>query len=293
MAKYGLDRAFGFGPKLFGGEEESNNPSMLDRILQLAQLVFGGLSIGNQNEQNKKYERDIQQQISSMMNLAGQYGPATLGAYDASARPAYGELTSLRPRLQEGAQDIIGGFLNRYNTAKSDLEGYGKQQKADIDEYFADALTQNMADLQERGIASTTARTSGRTFNTGERSKEQRRFGEQLQLLRRNVLDPLYGDYLGAKQYGLGIDEASTGNIINFLMNNASNRANLIGQGLSVPLNTLGSINYMPPGDNPYPGIIGQNLVGPIDYSKGQSSWAPWLQAAGPVAGAATAGLFL
>lgn len=319
-------------------------------------VVQGLLGLASNRQYGRlqdQYETDITRQIADAQRIAGRVGPETLGIYDASATPQIMELLGLRNRQMRGAEGllgayrdreadiiggyedramgiardyenranrIIGGYRDRYNTAREELEGYGEQQRRDLDQYFDAAQEANLANLRERGIGSSTARTSGRTLLTERRGREQRRLGEDLQRFRRGILDTLSGqtlaaqmgltgqtlgartgltgqglaartnlsaDTLGARQYGQAIDALTSGNIANWYGGNAANRANIVGGGMNTFLNTLLNTNYMPPQPNPYPGQIGQNLVDPIDYSKGQSSSAPWIQAGGKALAAA------
>lgn len=259
----------------------------------LLQSLFGLGSMREQDRLQNEYEADWDQQRADMLRIAGQIGPQTLQTYESASQPALMELLGLRPRQRRGANEIVQGFQDRYNQARDDLKGYGQQQARDIDRSFDEDWASNLARMQERGIASSTAVGSQKNLNTERRSAEQRRLGEDLQRLRLSILPQLSADTLGARGSALDLDRLLTGDISNWYGQNATTRANIVGRGMDTMLNTTGSFQFMPPGPNPYPGQIGQNMVDPVDYSKGQSSSAPWIQAGGTAAGVIAATIFI
>lgn len=265
------------------------------------QLPLGFASMGEQDRLQSQYNRDTDQQRADMLRVAGQIGPEQLAAYDQGA----GQQNALMRDMLTMGRARAGGLINetdrlgadRYNWAAGNLEGYGNQQRQDLNRSFDEALASNLAGMQERGIASTTAVGSQRNLNREMLGGEQRRLGEDLTRMRQDILGGIQGQNmaarLGALQNFAGIEQQGMGNMANFYGQNAATRANLIGSGYGTMLNTLGSFNYMPPNQNPYPGIIGQNLVDPPDATKANSSAAPWIQTAGQVAGAVLPFLFM
>lgn len=253
----------------------------------IVQGLTGLFSMGEQDRLQSDYEADVDRQRAEALGVASQVGPETLATYDSGAMPALMELMGLRPRAMAGQRNVVQGFRDRYNTAVSDLEGYGRQMGRDIDRRFEEDLASRLSGMTQRGISSSTARASQSALNEELRNSEQRRLGEDLQRLRFSILPGLSGETLGAMERGVGLDTALTNALSGWHGSNAMNRANIVGRGYGTMLDTITGVQHVPPPPNQTPGMVGANLVDPVDATKGVSSSAPWIQAGGQVAGAA------
>lgn len=258
----------------------------------LIQLLLGGGQIRQQNRLQDQYTADVDQQIADAMRVAGAVGPETLRTYDSSSQRSLQELLGLRPRQMAGANQIISGFEDRYKRGLKNLKDAGKQEARDIEREFMAQAENASAYRQERGINSTTAANSAGAVNSREKTDALGRLKERLRQERAALDAGLSGDVLGARQYGLGLDAANTGNIANWFSGDAANRSNIVGRGFDTYLNTIMGINRVPPPPANV-GQFGANMVDPVDYSKGQSSSAPWIGAAGSAAGILAATIFI
>ena len=103
-------------------------------------------------------------------------------------------------QLGTSNQEILGGYQDRYKKAEAELEGYGEQQKADVDRRFDERYGMIANDLVSRGLASSTESAKQQLLNTELQSSEQRRLGEDLTRNRINVLGGMSGEQLAAQE---------------------------------------------------------------------------------------------
>lgn len=89
---------------------------------------------------------------------------------------------------------IIGGYRDRYKFAEDELQGYGEQQKADINLGFEQKGADISQDLISRGLSASSVGAVNQTLNEQARSAEQRRLGEDLTRNRVNILGGILGE---------------------------------------------------------------------------------------------------
>ena len=329
------------------GEFIANNPWM--------QALWATLSIGEQRRIQGQYEQRTDQQTEDVLRLAQQRGPEALAIYDDSAQEAlswleqrfqtlpgqyeqnrlgfledfdqrgseliggYGAgLQGFLSSLAERGADIQGGYRDRYRFAEEELEGYGEQQRADVNRYFDEERATTQQDLLSRGLLSSTEAASEFGGVTERRSAEQRRLSEDLTRNRIDILSALSGEGLlsqqllsseqGGYEFGglnnlfvgqaglndaravydaamrgdvVGARERLSGDIANFYGTNASNRSSIFGQYSGDFINWLQGINYIPPPPNQLPFTFGQNAVQPPNAPSTFSTLAPGLISAG------------
>jgi hypothetical protein len=207
--------------------------------------IFSLMSAEEQKKALAQYNADVDQQTADAYRTAGKIGPEGLATYDASSQQGLGELFGLRGRQGQG-------YYDRYAAAEQDLRGYGEQQKADIDTAFA--KQQGAWNLNPLSRGSTVGGTVSGNIDKN-RLAEQRRLGEDLARMRINTLSGLSGEALSA-------DERGTDNIANWFGTDATNRAGLTTQGYRDFLNTIESINRVPPPQNTLPFQFGGNSGG-------------------------------
>lgn len=109
-------------------------------------------------------------------------------------------LTSFLSGLSGEDAEIMQGYRDRYAKAEADIEGYGDQQKEDIDTGYRNKEAAITQDLISRGLSPTSVSAVNKTINETERSAEQRRLGEDLTRNRVNLLSGLSGDTLSAQE---------------------------------------------------------------------------------------------
>lgn len=156
----------------------------------------------------------LQQAMSS-----GTSGSTTLGGqevhyplYDGSGQMTPQAISMLTAKDYQSAYDeakaanesrygeMMGGYQERYDRGMGMLSDYGQQMGADIDEGFFNQAQATKQDLSRRGLSNTTIAGGAAIQNERERSKEQRRLGEDLTRLRTTQDAQLSGDLLAAME---------------------------------------------------------------------------------------------
>lgn len=319
-----------------------------------AQALMALLTMGDQRRAQNQYTADQRRQLADALGIASRVGRETMNTYDASAGQSLNELRRLRAsqgagvrnltrrvgnQLGQRTQDVMGeyggaadeyraglgsllqGYRDRYNTAAADIEGYGAQQRADVDRGATEDRSRFALNPLSRG---STVSASVNANIEDRRQQNQRRLGEDLTRMRVGLLSGLSGDTLAAQgqgqgqlysnaigganmragltgdevnaqrdlgMFGLQNDASMGGNIANWYGTNAINRSQMANQGMNTFLNTLTGINNIPPPQNNLPFMFGQNSVqGPSAPSFWQSAGPGMLQggmgAAGSIMGA-------
>jgi hypothetical protein len=269
----------------------------------IGQFLTAIFSMNQQDQAQGEFDAHSDQQIDDSLRVAGVMGSEPLDAYDVGAQAKLGSLQDVLAATGQSRTDflrdfgargenLVQGYEDRYNTALGDLEGYGNQQREDIDTQFRQLSEQAGTNFSNSSVGTTLQQNIERS-----RGAEQRRLGEQLQGLRLNYLPSLSGQTLAAQG---GLDAANAqwdaamrgqvlnaqGNIGNFYGENAVNRSNLINQGYRDFLNTLTGINLQGPQTNNIPYQAGQNAVqGPQPQGSALGSFT------GAAAGGVGAGL--
>lgn len=197
-----------------------------------------GLNLLGANEQNKKYQEyrgDVDQQIAmgegglqrlqTIGNNAQQLGQQltnqSAGYYnqqDAQGRfnQAYGGIGAgygqLAPSYAAGAQNLGNQYAGRTATGMGMLQGYGQQARRDINQQYDASGRNQLADLQSRGLGSSTVRSSIAQGNERQRGDALNRLGESVQGMRTGLYSQLSGEQLGhanqAQQFGSNLQLA-------------------------------------------------------------------------------------
>lgn len=296
----------------------------------IMQWLIGASSIPEAQNNQNQFNADQSNQRSDLLNIATQIPGQTLGAYDQGAMESLLARLDLRDEQHQSSadlnqfsdnrtqgimemltgreRDISQAYTDRYNTASREFEGYGEQQKVDVDERFNRDLEADTSFRIERGINSTTAASSNRSLNTRQRSAEQRRLSEGLQLLRRQILDPLSGEGLSARmgmtgdmanaqisltgdgynsrQRGIDVDRQLGNSVADLWHMIGANRANITQAGGQGIMQAIGGYDYIPP-SNPYPGQFGAASVdAPSAPDQGNDWLGPAISTGGAIAAA-------
>lgn len=151
--------------------------------------------------------RDSQRRnASSLIRSAMRNRNQFLGDFeergDELARGYGAGLDSFLSSLSGQNAETVQGYKDRYANAERDIEGYGEQQKTDIDTGYRNKEAAITQDLISRGLSPTSVSAVAKTVNETERSAEQRRLGEDLTRNRVNLLSALSGDTLAAQERG-------------------------------------------------------------------------------------------
>lgn len=164
------------------------------------------------------YDDSSEKALETLQRLSERQGRDAQSLYGATRRSRTGFLDDFQQRgdeLQRGygagmdqfmsglrgdEANILGGYDDRYTFAEKELEGYGTQQKSDIDERFDNEREARMADLVSRGLRASTVAGSEGALVEKERSNEQRRLGEDLARNRVNVLGGIMGERSAAEE---------------------------------------------------------------------------------------------
>ena len=299
----------------------------------------GGALLSNAQYQEAldRYMAAADAQMADATEIASRIGPETQATYDDASREQLGVLQDLYRSGQQGTQDLyratgqnrgdflrdldtrsrdlLGGYQDRYNTAERDIEGYGEQMRADIDEGAARRKGEFAINPLSRG---STIGASVYGNIEKDRAAEQRRLGEDLTRQRVNLLSGLSGDQLNAQggldqsraafdaalrgqlldtqRYGFETGQNAMGNIGNYYNANAINRSGITNQGLNTYLNTVSGQNLIPPQqNNVLMQQLGNNAGGNTQYPDASNQyWANALPgistAIGNAAGSAFAG---
>ena len=133
---------------------------------------------------------------SGYESLPGEIDDRTQSILEGYARRGQ-ELPS---EFQRQAAGIEAGYGARTAGGLGIIEGYGGQQRADIQDRFADLAQQQAAELTSRGLSASTVQQSMRQGLEREQGSELRRLGEDLTRLRFGAYTGLSGEELGARE---------------------------------------------------------------------------------------------
>lgn len=127
--------------------------------------------------------------------------------YDALSTLTTQNLGTLRQNASENARqyanfanDLAQGYQDRYDTGIGMLEGWGDQERRDLQRDFDTALEADQANLRARGLGSSTITSTAQLGNQRERSEAMARLNERLNRERLGVHERLSGDLLGSQE---------------------------------------------------------------------------------------------
>ena len=291
LFQFGAAGASGIQQQRAQDEARSANEARYGQELQVRDdSLRGGLATYDAGSQQQLQTLQALQQI--MPQMYGQFRQQFLGDYDQFAG-------GVNADYDRRAADTAAGHADRYRFAEQELEGYGDQQRADVDRYFSEQQATTQQDLLNRGLLSSTEAASQYAGVTERQSAEQRRLSEDLIRNRIDVLGGYRGEALDAQERydfgGLGAQERLGsarsaydialgaapieaaerygGAISDYYGNNAINRSNIFTTGQNNIANWIGARSDLPPNPNNLASIFGANAVGPPSGPSSGSSF--------------------
>lgn len=198
------DPAFGF---LVNDEISKQDEAEIESFLQNIEASNQTLdsALAAVSEQIPGFLETVQEVREASNAFYGE--EATTKRFGDALGPTLDNLQSLQPASAEGFASLVEGFSGREDKLISMLEGFGDQERKDINRRFDLIGSNAQAGLQARGLSTSTIAPSIAQSNAAEKSNTLSKFEERLQGQKIDLATLLSGDTLSAQK--AGITEAS------------------------------------------------------------------------------------